>query len=214
MPLSEKEKEELAELDNPEVKSLSSAWNPVFSIFTDSISDLRKRKKRVVKLRTKMRLEELGLDADRDYQMYYQICGEEEKRFDKRFNNSEIIKSKKEEAVKKENKQKQIKENGIKTQKTQGEKLETSQKVAAFGTICLFASLFFFFIYWPIGVILFILAIISTGAFYGFQNTEKADNIKEMKENLEKREKPSLCPHCGKYHEGHPNFCPNCGGKL
>jgi len=24
----------------------------------------------------------------------------------------------------------------------------------------------------------------------------------------------NLCPHCGKYYQGSPNFCPNCGTKL
>lgn len=106
---------------------------------------------------------------------------------------------------------KEIKNMAIKENK---DNLKTSQKVATFGTVCFFASFLFFFIFWPIGVILFILAIISTGAFYGFQNTERTEDIKKIRENLEQKEKVNLCSHCGKYYEGQPNFCPNCGEKL
>ena len=87
MSLSDKEKKELEMLDNPEIQALSSSWNPIFSIFADPISNLSKRKKRVVRLRIKTRLEELGLDAKKDFQRYYQIHEEEERRFDERFKN-------------------------------------------------------------------------------------------------------------------------------
>ena len=26
--------------------------------------------------------------------------------------------------------------------------------------------------------------------------------------------KNKLCPYCGKYYQGNPNYCPNCGNKL
>lgn len=87
MSLSEKEKKELEILDNPEVKDFTSAFNPFTSFLTSKLSNLAKRKERVAELRTKMRLEEAGLDADKDYQMYYKIRAEEENRFDERFKN-------------------------------------------------------------------------------------------------------------------------------
>ncbi len=88
MPLSEKRKKELEMLDNPEIQTLSSSWNPFGSfLFGDKIGNLTKRKERVVELRIKMRLEELGLNANKDFQRYYQIREEEERRFDERFKN-------------------------------------------------------------------------------------------------------------------------------
>jgi len=90
--------------------------------------------------------------------------------------------------------------------------LRTSQKVAVFGTVSLFLSFFFFFIFWPIGLILLILAIVSIGIFYGFQSTEKTEDIKKIRERLEKEN--LVCAYCNKSYEGNSNFCPNCGKKI
>lgn|GEM_PF-2480507 len=48
-------------------------------------SSTNKRKERVVELRTKMKMEELGLDEKTDWQKYYEIEKEENERFDIRF---------------------------------------------------------------------------------------------------------------------------------
>lgn len=87
MPLSEKEKTELETLDNPEIKSFSSSFNPMASFLADNISNISRRKERVVNLRIKMRMDELGLDPNKDWQRYYAFQKEEEERFDKRFKN-------------------------------------------------------------------------------------------------------------------------------
>lgn len=84
MPLTEKERKELEALDNPDVEFLSSPIGGIFSILSRR-SYIKNRKKRVVELRTKIRIEEEGLDKSKDSQKYYGIRSEEEKRFDDRF---------------------------------------------------------------------------------------------------------------------------------
>ena len=37
---------------------------------------------------------------------------------------------------------------------------------------------------------------------------------KKEKTKVVTTEESKLCPHCGKYYQGNPNFCPNCGNKL
>lgn len=85
--LSEKEKKELEILDNPDIKYLTPASGVVPIILDSFFNSLSKRKGRVVDLRTKMRINELGIDPDKDWQRYYKIREEEEKRFDERFKN-------------------------------------------------------------------------------------------------------------------------------
>ena len=87
MSLTDKEKQELEMLDNPAVQFMSSAsgFGGVISSLFGKTST-QNRKERVVKLRTKMKMEELGLDEKTDWQKYYQIEKEEIERFDKRFN--------------------------------------------------------------------------------------------------------------------------------
>lgn len=84
MPLSEKEIKELEMLDNPNVEYFSSASGGIFSSLINS-SSISNRKERVVELRIKIRMEELGLDSNNDWQKYHEIQNEEEKRFDERF---------------------------------------------------------------------------------------------------------------------------------
>ncbi len=80
MSLTENEKKELALLDNPQVEYLSSSWGGIFSnVFGSS------RKDKVVKLRTKMRMGELGLDKNKNLEKYNEILKEERVRFDDRF---------------------------------------------------------------------------------------------------------------------------------
>jgi len=67
------------------------------------------------------------------------------------------------------------------------QKIRTSQKVAMVGTICLFLSIPLFFIFWPIGLILLIVAFVCMGSFYGFQSTEKAEDFRKMREILEEK---------------------------
>jgi hypothetical protein len=83
--LTEKERKELEILDNPKIEFLSSpiSAGPLVKIFG---KHGKNRKDKVVELRTKMRIKELGIDPDRNWQRYYQIRREEEERFDKRFN--------------------------------------------------------------------------------------------------------------------------------
>lgn len=97
-PLTEKEKRELEIIDNPNVKFYPWLLARLISLATWGILgqryfaplkikyvELKKRKDRVIKLRTRMRLHELQIDLDKDYQAYYKIVKEEEDRFDKRF---------------------------------------------------------------------------------------------------------------------------------
>jgi len=65
--------------------------------------------------------------------------------------------------------------------------IRTSQKVAVVGTICFFLAILFFFIAWPIGLILLIVTFICTGVFYGFQSTEKAEDLQKIREVLEEK---------------------------
>jgi hypothetical protein len=84
--LSEKEQKELEQLDNPNIEFMGPTVSPLFSIFTSQKNySLKARKERVIKLRVKMRLVELGLNPDNDFNEYYRIMEEEEKRFDERF---------------------------------------------------------------------------------------------------------------------------------
>jgi len=57
-------------------------------ILIDIFSGKRKRKKRVVNLRTRMKLHELQIDPSKDHEIYHRIIEEEEKRFDERFKNT------------------------------------------------------------------------------------------------------------------------------
>lgn len=82
MALTEKEREMLEELDNPEV--VFTGISLVGSLFS-SRGGLNARKRKVVKLRMKMRAEELGIDPKKDWQKMIQLENEEEARFDKRF---------------------------------------------------------------------------------------------------------------------------------
>ena len=84
MPLTEKERKELEVLDNPDVEWLIPPIGGIFLILSRG-SYIKNRKKRVVNLRTKIRIEEEELDKNRDSQRYYEIRSEEEKRFDERF---------------------------------------------------------------------------------------------------------------------------------
>mgnify|MGYP001575087203 CR=1 FL=1 len=84
MALSEKESKELELLDNPQVKYLASSWGGILQhLFGGLIGD--QRKERVVNLRTKMRMDELGINPKEDFNKYYEIKDEEEKRYDQRF---------------------------------------------------------------------------------------------------------------------------------
>lgn len=86
-PLSEKEKRELEELDNPNIKYFSPAGG-IFAIlgtFFTNKNNKGRRKERVVNLRTRIRINELRIDPDKNYQEYYKIVKEEEERFDKKF---------------------------------------------------------------------------------------------------------------------------------
>ena len=94
------------------------------------------------------------------------------------------------------------------------EKTRASQKVAMIGTVCFFLAIPLVFIAWPVGLILLIVALICTGAFHGFQSSEKAEDLSEIRKRVEGFAGSKLCPHCGKYYQGNPNFCPNCGGRL
>ena len=98
-PLTEKEKRELKIIDNPNIKFYPWLLARIISLviwgtfgqryfapLKIRYAELKKRKDRVVKLRTKMRLQELQIDP-KDYQAYYKIVREEEKRFDERFKN-------------------------------------------------------------------------------------------------------------------------------
>ena len=83
MSLTEKERKKLEVLDNPEVEFLT----PAFGFLLDLFGPLQKkrRKWRVVRLRTKMRMGELGLNLRGNNQKYYEIMTEEKDRFDRRF---------------------------------------------------------------------------------------------------------------------------------
>ena len=84
--LSDKEIEELKMLDDPNVKFLSASSAPIVAFFVGSGGNsLFGRKKRVVKLRMKIRMNELGLDSKKNWQECYKIEEEEGKRFDERF---------------------------------------------------------------------------------------------------------------------------------
>ncbi|MFA5128017.1 MAG: hypothetical protein WC457_03395 [Patescibacteria group bacterium] len=86
MPLTDAEKNELEYLENPQVQFLTPPTSGVFGHFI--VGDAQnKRKNRVVALRTKLRMEELGLNEQNDWQKYYDIKSEEEDRFDKKFAN-------------------------------------------------------------------------------------------------------------------------------
>ena len=85
--LTEKERKELELLDNPQIMSMGSAtlWGNIFG--SNPLNNKSKRKERVSELRTKNRMLELKLDPNKDWQKYYEIRKEEEKRFDERFKN-------------------------------------------------------------------------------------------------------------------------------
>jgi hypothetical protein len=86
MSLSDAEKKELEALDDPHVQFLSPCLGFGALAFEQiSSSSLNKRKERVVELRAKLRMEEMGLDENKDWQKYYKIKAEEENRFDERF---------------------------------------------------------------------------------------------------------------------------------
>ena len=75
--ISAKETKELEILDNPSVQFTAPA--------TAGLLLPNKRRDRVVKLRVKMRMAEEGLDEKTNWQRYYQLIQEEERRFDDRF---------------------------------------------------------------------------------------------------------------------------------
>ncbi len=92
-PLTDEETKELETLDNPAEQRMGNitSLTPYFfsKIFGggDPLTNKSARRKRVVELRTKMKMFELDLDSNSDWQKYYDIRGEEEKRFDERFKN-------------------------------------------------------------------------------------------------------------------------------
>lgn len=88
-PLTEKERKELEELDNPNIEYFSPAGGmfAILGTLFTSKGNKGRRKERVVSIRTKIRINELGIDPNKDYQAYYEIVKEEEKRFDERFKN-------------------------------------------------------------------------------------------------------------------------------
>lgn len=79
MPLTEQERAELETLENPNVQFLSSAIGDIWSMLSVSKD---KRKRRVVELRTKSRMEELGLDPKENFEEFYRIRREGEELFD------------------------------------------------------------------------------------------------------------------------------------
>jgi hypothetical protein len=104
--LTEKEFKELELLDNPEIEFMGQAMSPAMNMFNKGF---KKRRERVINLRTKMRMTELNLDYElaktkhndnisgwhlsgsenselaNDLREYDKIIAEEEERFDKRF---------------------------------------------------------------------------------------------------------------------------------
>lgn len=84
MTFTEQEKKELEYLDNPKIQYLSSPIGAIWSMLFQKYVD--PRKKRIIELRTKMRMEEQSLDPSKNWQKYQEIMDEEEDRFDKRFN--------------------------------------------------------------------------------------------------------------------------------
>ena len=48
----------------------------------------KKRRERIVELRTKARIEQLGIDPDSDWQKYYQIKQEEEESYNQKFSSN------------------------------------------------------------------------------------------------------------------------------
>jgi hypothetical protein len=86
MPLTDAEKKELECLEDPRVEFMTPAGGVVAIAFEQlSSNSQNKRKDRVVELRAKLRMEELRLDEKKDWQKYYKIRAEEEKRFDEGF---------------------------------------------------------------------------------------------------------------------------------
>lgn len=79
--LSENEKIELSLAENPRIQYNSSAFGGIWSIFQISKNQ---RRKKAVKLRTKMRMKELNLNWLKDYKEYRKIKKEEYDSFDKR----------------------------------------------------------------------------------------------------------------------------------
>ncbi|MBU1630172.1 hypothetical protein KKD88_03800 [Patescibacteria group bacterium] len=121
MPLTEQERAELEALENPNVQFLSSAMGGIWSMFLVN-KDKRKRRvvelrtklrmeelgldakekfsvpfnrDNVVELRTKLRMEELGLDAKENFEDFYRIRREEEELFDRKWHEEEELFDKK-----------------------------------------------------------------------------------------------------------------------
>jgi len=70
--ITEKDRKELEMLDNPGVEFFSSSIGGMFSNLFGS-SNLKDRKMKVIYLRTKIRMKELGLDKEKDSQKYQEI---------------------------------------------------------------------------------------------------------------------------------------------
>jgi hypothetical protein len=86
--LTEEERKELELLDNPAEQRMGNIAGGLPAMLFgmgDPLTNKKKRKEKVVELRTKMRMFELDLDSNKDWQKYYEIREEEEKRFDERF---------------------------------------------------------------------------------------------------------------------------------
>lgn len=87
--LTDEEAQELDMLDNPpdpRVKFLAPSVGALgWLLFSRKANSPKDRRDRVVELRTKMRMAELGQGPQKDFQEYYRIVGEEEKRFDQKF---------------------------------------------------------------------------------------------------------------------------------
>ena len=89
--LTEEEKKELQLLDNPAEQRMGGVAGSIFPIalfgLGNPLANKSLRKKKVVEFRIKMRAYDSDLDIDKDWQEYYRIREEEEKRFDERFKN-------------------------------------------------------------------------------------------------------------------------------
>lgn len=71
---------ELEMLENPDVENLSPAMGALMAPFLNRKS---KKKKRIIELRTTLRMDELGLNEMKDWEKYHQIKEEEEERVNK-----------------------------------------------------------------------------------------------------------------------------------
>lgn len=81
--LTKKEREEFLKiLDNPKekIEHFAPAFGPFAWAFQKEINESCK-KEEIIELKTILRMLNQGLDPDKDYQQYYKIKQEEEKKF-------------------------------------------------------------------------------------------------------------------------------------